>query len=118
MCIRDRSGVRRYVIVSSMGANPEAAGEDTFSVYLRAKGRADESVRASGLDWTVVRPGGLTNDGGTGRVTLGETLPHGQVTRDDVAAVLAAVLDSPNTIGRTVDLTGGDTPVAEAVEAV
>jgi uncharacterized protein YbjT (DUF2867 family) len=113
-----RAGIDRYVIVSSMGANPELPGDDTFSVYLRAKGRADEAVRASGLKATVVRPGGLTNDAGTGRVTLGESVPRGQVTRDDVAAVLAAVLDSPNTIGRTVDLIGGDTPVAEAVKAI
>jgi len=113
-----RAGIRRYVIVSSMGANPDAPGDDTFSVYLRAKGRADDAVRASGLDATVVRPGGLSNDPGTGRVTLGENLPRGQVTRDDVAAVLAAVLDSPNTIGRTVDLIGGDTPVADAVKAI
>jgi uncharacterized protein YbjT (DUF2867 family) len=113
-----QAGTRRYVIVSSMGANPNARGDDTFSVYLRAKGRADDAVRASGLDATVVRPGGLTNDAGTGRVNLGERLSHGQVTRDDVAAVLAAVLDSPNTIGRTVDLIGGDTPVAEAVKAI
>ena len=113
-----QAGIRRYVIVSSMGANPDAPGDDTFSVYLRAKGRADDAVRASGLDATVVRPGGLTNDPGTGRVTLGENLPRGQVTRDDVAAVLAAVLDSPNTIGRTLDLTGGDTPIAEAVKAI
>ena len=113
-----QAGVRRYVIVSSMGANADASGEDTFSVYLRAKGRADEAVRASGLDATVVRPGGLTNQPGTGRVRLGESLPHGQVPRDDVAAVIVAVLDSPNTIGRTVDLIGGDTPVAEAVAAI
>ena len=113
-----QAGVGRYVIVSSMGANPETPGNDTFSVYLRAKGRADDAVRASGLDATVVRPGGLTNDAGTGRVNLGESVPRGQVTRDDVAAVLAAVLDSPNTIGRTVDLIGGDTPVAEAVKAI
>ena len=113
-----QAGVGRYVIVSSMGANPDAPGDDTFSVYLRAKGRADDAVRASGLDATVVRPGGLTNDPGTGRVRLGERLPRGQVTRDDVAAVLAAVLDSPNTIGRTFDLIGGDTPVAEAVAAI
>ena len=113
-----QAGVGRYVIVSSMGADPDAPGDDTFSVYLRAKGRADDAVRASGLDWTVVRPGGLTNDAGTGRIKLGESLPRGQVTRDDVAAVLAAVLDSPNTIGRTVDLTSGDTAVAEAVEAI
>ena len=110
--------IRRYVIVSSMGANPDASGNDTFSVYLRAKGRADEAVRSSGLDATVVRPGGLTNDPGTGRVSLGESVRRGQVSRDDVAAVLAAVLDSPNTIGKTVDLIGGNTPVAEAVAAI
>jgi uncharacterized protein YbjT (DUF2867 family) len=113
-----QAGVGRYVIVSSMGANPTATGNDTFSVYLRAKGRADEAVRASGLDATVVRPGGLTNDAGTGRVRLGENLPRGQVTRDDVAAVLVAVLDSPSTIGRTADLIGGDTAIAEAVAAL
>ena len=113
-----QAGVGRYVIVSSMGANPSATGDDTFSVYLRAKGRADDAVRASGLDATVVRPGGLTNDAGTGRVRLGESLPRGQVTRDDVAAVLVAVLDSPSTIGRTADLIGGDTPIAEAVAAL
>lgn len=113
-----QAGVGRYVIVSSMGADPDALGDDTFSVYLRAKGRADDAVRASGLDATVVRPGGLTNDVGRGRVNLGESVPRGQVTRDDVAAVLAAVLDSPSTIGRTMDLIGGDTPVVEAVEAI
>jgi uncharacterized protein YbjT (DUF2867 family) len=113
-----QAGVGRYVIVSSMGADPDAPGDDTFSVYLRAKGRADEAVRSSGLGATMVRPGGLTNDPGTGRVSLGESLPRGQVARDDVAAVLAAVLDSPNTIGKTLDLIGGDTPVAEAVAAI
>jgi uncharacterized protein YbjT (DUF2867 family) len=113
-----QAGVRRYVIVSSMGADPDAPGDDTFAVYLRAKGRADNAVRASGLDVTVVRPGGLTNDPGTGRVSLDEGLRSGRVPRDDVAAVLAAVLDSPNTIGRTVDLIGGDTPIAEAVAAI
>jgi uncharacterized protein YbjT (DUF2867 family) len=113
-----QAGIRRYLIVSSMGANPDAPGDDTFSVYLRAKGRADDAVRASGLDWTVVRPGGLTNDAGTGRVLLGDRVRRGRVTRDDVAAVLAAVLDSPNAIGKTVDLVGGDTPIADAVAAI
>jgi uncharacterized protein YbjT (DUF2867 family) len=113
-----QAGVGRYVIVSSMGADPNATGDDTFSVYLRAKGRADDAVRASGLDATVVRPGGLTNEAGTGRVRLGASLPRGQVPRDDVAAVLAAVLDSPSTIGRTADLIGGDTPIGEAVAAI
>lgn len=110
--------VARYVIVSSVGADADAAGDDTFAVYLRAKGRADDAVRASGLDATVVRPGGLTNDAGTGRVNVGASVPRGQVTRDDVAAVLAAVLASPHTIGRTFELIGGDTPVAEAIAAI
>jgi len=79
---------------------------------------ADDAVRASGLDATVVRPGGLTNDPGTGRVRVGERLPRGQVTRDDVAAVLVAVLDTPGTVGRTFDLIGGDTPITEAVAAL
>jgi uncharacterized protein YbjT (DUF2867 family) len=114
----EQAGVHRYVIVSSMGANPDASGEDAFSVYLRAKGRADDAVRSSGLDATVVRPGGLTNDPGTGRVRLGEKLPHGQIPRDDVAAVLVAVLDTPSTIGRTFDLIGGDSPVEHAVAAL
>jgi uncharacterized protein YbjT (DUF2867 family) len=113
-----QAAVDRYVIVSSMGADPNTPGDETFSVYLRAKGKADDAVRASGLDATVVRPGGLTNDVGTGRVNLGGNLPRGRVSRDDVAAVLVAVLNSPNTIGKTVDLIGGDTPVAEAVEAI
>ena len=110
--------VGRYVIVSSMGADPNTPGDDPFSVYLRAKGKADDAVRASGLDATVVRPGGLTNDVGTGRVNLGENLPHGRVPRDDVAAVLVAVLNSPNTIGKSVDLISGDTPIGDAVEAI
>jgi uncharacterized protein YbjT (DUF2867 family) len=113
-----QAGVGRYVIVSSMGAKPDAPGDDTFAVYLRAKGRADDAVRASGLDATVVRPGSLTNDAGSGRVNLGERVPRGQVSRDDVAAVLAAVLDSPRTIGKTVELVGGDTPIAAAVDAI
>jgi uncharacterized protein YbjT (DUF2867 family) len=113
-----QAGISRYVIVSSVGANPDVPGNDTFSVYLRAKGRADEAVRSSGLDATVVRPGGLTNDPGTGRVSLGESLPRGRVPRDDVAAVIVTVLDSPNTIGKTLELVGGDTPVAEAVAAI
>ena len=113
-----RAGIRRYVIVSSMGADANASGDDTFSVYLQAKGRADDDLRASGLDYTVVRPGRLTNDAGTGRVTLGENVARGEISRDDVAQVLAAVLHAPNAIGKTVDLVGGDVPVQDAVEAL
>src|SRR5215211_2406547 len=62
-----RNGIARYVIVSSMGADPDAPGDDVFAVYLRAKGKADADLRESGLEYTIIRPGGLTNDAGTGR---------------------------------------------------
>jgi nucleoside-diphosphate-sugar epimerase len=112
--------VRRYVIVSSMGAdNPPPEGEgDVFGEYLRAKARADEKLRDSGLDYTIVRPGRLTDDAGTGRVTIAEQVQRGDVSRDDVAAVLAAVLDVPDTIGKAFGLVGGDTPIDEAVRAI
>jgi uncharacterized protein YbjT (DUF2867 family) len=112
------NGIDRYVIVSSMGADAGAPGDDTFAVYLRAKGKADDVLRTSGLDYTVIRPGRLTNDAGTGSVALTENGERGAVPRADVAAVLAAVLQAPNTIGKSLDLISGDVAVEEAVEAV
>ncbi|POX41788.1 NAD-dependent dehydratase [Streptomyces sp. Ru73] len=114
----EAAGVRRFVVVSSMGADrePPAGTDPVFAAYLRAKGAADADVRSrKGLDWTILRPGRLTNDPGTGRVALAESTGRSDVTRDDVAAVLAALLDEPGTIGRTLELIGGDTPVDEAV---
>ena len=113
-------GIRRYVIVSAMGApDPEAAGASgTFGVYLQAKHDADEKLRESGLDFTIVRPGMLTDEAGTGQVSAGERLDRGEIPRDDVAAVLFAVLASDNAIGKDFDLVGGDTPVDKAVAAL
>ena len=112
-------GIPRYVMVSSMGADPDHAGEDTFSVYQRAKGKADAELQASGLEYTIVRPGMLTDDPGTGRVRVSTELgDRGEVPRDDVAAVIAAVLDAPNTIGVTFELFSGDLSVAEAVRSL
>jgi uncharacterized protein YbjT (DUF2867 family) len=112
--------VSRYLMVSAMGAaDPPAAdgdgGDEVFAVYLRAKAGADEALRASGLDYTIVRPGGLTDDPGTGLVSVAERLPRGQIPRADVAAVFLACLDSPATIGRSFDLVSGDTPIADAL---
>ena len=111
-------GVRRYVIVSAMGAASPPAGDEGFAVYLRAKARADEELQRSGLDWTVVRPGRLTDDVGTGQVHTAERLQRGDISRDDVAATLLAVLDEPATIGTTFDLVGGDVPIRDAVAAI
>jgi nucleoside-diphosphate-sugar epimerase len=114
-----RTGARRYLIVSSIGADdPSAAGEQ-MRPYLEAKAEADRQVAASELDWTIVRPGSLTNEPGTGRVTLSTDMSlRGAVPREDVARVLAASLGEPNTIGKTFVVVGGETPVDEAVAAI
>jgi nucleoside-diphosphate-sugar epimerase len=114
-----RTGARRYLIVSSIGAeDPSAAGEQ-MRPYLEAKGEADRQVAESELDWTIVRPGSLTNEPGTGRVTLSTDMSlRGAVPREDVARVLAASLGDPNTIRKTFVVVGGETPVAEAVAAI
>ena len=109
------NGIRRYVMVSAMGAADPSRSSDAMRPYIEAKAEADAALEGSGLDFTIVRPGGLTDEPGTGRVTVGSGLDRGRVTRDDVAATLLAVLDEDGTIGKTFDLVQGDTPVAEAV---
>jgi uncharacterized protein YbjT (DUF2867 family) len=116
----EAAGIARYVMVSSMAADPQATAEDeVFQTYLRAKGVADEAIRSrTALNWTIVRPGALTDDAGTGRVAVAESTDRGSIPREDVAAVLVAVLDEPGTAGRTFDLVSGDTSIAEAVAAL
>ncbi|MEU0058429.1 SDR family oxidoreductase [Streptomyces sp. NPDC006334] len=114
-----RAGVRRFVIVSSYGADAGHQGDEVFDVYLRAKGEADEYVRGlDALDWTVLRPGSLTDDPGNGLVRLEARTGRGSIPRDDVAAVLAELLDTPATAGLTLELIGGSTPVSVAVKSV
>ncbi|MEU6094061.1 SDR family oxidoreductase [Streptomyces sp. NPDC047079] len=115
----ERAGVRRFIIVSSMGADPEHPGDEVFDVYLRAKGEADAYVRAhKSLDWTILRPGSLTNDAGKGLVRLEAHTGRGTIPRDDVAAVLAELVDTPATAGLTLELISGSTPVSVAVKSV
>jgi len=109
-----QAGISRYAIISSMRADPGAPGDDTFAVYLRAKGQADADLAASGLDYTIIRPTALTDDEGTGRVTVGENLQSGEVARADVAGFVAAALHEPSTVGRTYDLVAGDRPIEQA----
>jgi uncharacterized protein YbjT (DUF2867 family) len=111
------AGVPRYVMVSSIGADPEAEGEEGMAPYQRAKGRADRELEESGLDWTIVKPGMLTNAPRTGFVEAGEE-QRAEVARGDVASVLAAVLRTPSTVGRSFAVVGGETPVQQAVEAL
>jgi uncharacterized protein YbjT (DUF2867 family) len=114
-----RTGVQRYVMVSAMGAaDPPAEGGDVFGEYIRAKAKADSELQASGLDYTIVRPGRLTDDTPTGRVSIAERLERGEIPRADVAAVLYAVLGDDSLIGSTFELVGGDTPIEDALAAL
>ncbi len=117
----ERAGVRRYLLVSSMGVDSVRDGatpdgvDEMFVAYLRAKLAAEDDVRGRELDWTVLRPGRLTDDGGTGSVLLAPHVERGDVPREDVAAVLAGLLDEPGTSGQVLELVAGDTPVSAAV---
>jgi uncharacterized protein YbjT (DUF2867 family) len=108
----------RYVIVSSVGAENPPDGDDVFSVYLRAKAEADAAVRASGREWTIVRPGPLTDEPATGRVRIDTTPFRGAVSREDVAEVLAAVLHDPRATHKILYVSGGGEPVAEVLGRV
>lgn len=112
------NGIPRYVMVSAVGADASLRGEETMDVYRRAKGRADEEVARSGLEYTIVRPVTLTDDPGTGRVLLNGGRGAGSIPRDDVAAVVLAALHDRAAVGRTFELTAGETPVEEAVAAL
>lgn len=116
-----QAGVRRYLLVSSTGVDaPPAEGTDeVWAAYLRAKKAAEEAVTATALEWTVLRPGPLTDDPGVGKVQLAPApAASGAVTRDDTAAVLAALLETPGTAGLVLELGEGGTDVLEAVKAV
>jgi uncharacterized protein YbjT (DUF2867 family) len=116
------AGIRRYVLISSTGVDDEPDPErgEVWAAYIRAKKAAEEAVRADGrLDATILRPGRLTNDPGTGRVVLAPPpVEYGDVTRDDTAATVAALLTAPQSAGLTLELRGGDTELGDAVAAL
>ena len=113
------AGVPRYVMVSSIGAHDPAGGPESMRPYLEAKAAADAALRDSGLAWTIVRPGSLTDDPGTGRVDVSTELGRrGPIPRDDVAAVLLACLDAPETAGLTFEAFAGDRDVELAVRSL
>ncbi|MHA6693554.1 SDR family oxidoreductase [Homoserinimonas sp. A520] len=110
-------GVKRYVMVSYLGARADHGvdPDNSFFAYAEAKAAADDHLRQTDLDWTILGPGGLTLDPGTGLITVGYEHQGGKVSRDDVAAVAAAALRGDGTIGRTIPFVGGETSIGEAL---
>ena len=116
----DAAGARRYVMVSYFGAGKDhgVPEDDGFFAYAEAKADADEHLKASGLDWTILGPSALTMDPGTGRIETGPGVSGTQVSREDVALVAAEVLQRPETAGRTIEFNNGPTPVSEALDSL
>jgi nucleoside-diphosphate-sugar epimerase len=110
--------VPRYVMISSVGAENPPDGDDVFSVYLRAKAQADAALQASELAWTIVRPGRLTDEPGTGRVRIDLEPFRGEVPRADVAAVLDELLKPATAVRRILYVNGGDTDLAQALDGL
>ena len=116
----ERAGVRRFVQISSMGAGqpPRAGTDEVWAAYITAKTAAEDDLRSRDLDWTILRPGHLTDASATGRIRLAAPpVPAGTISRADVAAVIAALLDEPGTRHQTLELVSGDSPIAAAVHA-
>jgi uncharacterized protein YbjT (DUF2867 family) len=116
-----QAGVGRFVQISSMGAGqpPQPGTEEVWAAYITAKTAAEDDLRSRALDWTILRPGALTDGPATGRVRLAAPpVPRGTVPRADVAAVIAALLDEPGTRHQTLELVSGDTPVEVAVHSI
>ena len=116
----ERAGVRRFVQISTMGAGqpPRAGTDEVWVAYITAKTAAEDDLRSRDLDWTILRPGHLTDTPATGQVRLAAPpIPAGAISRADVAAVIAALLDEPGTWHQTLELTSGNSPVAAAVRS-
>ncbi|NRQ49551.1 SDR family oxidoreductase [Aeromicrobium stalagmiti] len=114
-----KAGVSRFVQISAISVD-EPLPDDTqpvWKAYVEAKRDADVALRDSDLDWTIIRPGGLTDDSGTGSVELAEEVDRGEIPRADVAALIAAVVADPTTYGKQWEVVGGSTPIADAVAA-
>ena len=112
-------GVNRYLIVSTVGAHDPESANEKMQPYLRAKARADEELKHSGLDYTIVRPGPLTDEQGTGRIDAStEFGRRKEIPREDVARTIVVALEQRNTVGKTFEVFAGDTPIEEALESL
>lgn len=114
----EQVGASRYLMISSVGAEDPPDGEDVFSVYLRAKAEADSALQASDREWTIVRPGRLTDDAGSGKVRIDREPFRGEVAREDVAAVLDALLQRAGAAHGVLYVNGGETAIEQALDAV
>ncbi len=115
----EKHGVKRYLMLSAMGASDPESGSEAMQPYLYAKARADERLQESNLNYTIIRPGSLTNEEGTGKIQATPSIGRrGEISRDDVAETFVAALEAESTYRKTFEILSGDTPISEALERV
>ncbi|MCY8504698.1 SDR family oxidoreductase [Bacillus atrophaeus] len=110
------AGIKRFIMISALQAHNRENWNESLKPYYAAKHYADKILEASGLTYTIIRPGGLLNETGTGLVSAAADVERGSISRDDVAAAVIASLDESNTENQAFDLTAGETPIAEALK--
>lgn len=112
-----KNGIKRYIMISAMGLEIPR-GDEVFQVYQQAKAQADEALRNSGLNYVILKPGRLTNEDGTGKVKIAEKLDSGEIPREDVAKVIAEVLENKNIESAEFDLLSGEEEISEALQGI
>ncbi|QQZ10393.1 SDR family oxidoreductase [Heyndrickxia vini] len=113
-----QAGVKRFIIVSAIGVHHRDRWMNSAPYYSAAKHYADVWLEKSGLDYTIIRPGGLTNEPGTGKVKVAVDLGYGKIPREDVAAAIVASLENSQTIGKSFDMIGGETLIEDALKTL
>lgn len=114
------SGVKRFIMISSFDTRREAIqrASTSFAPYVAAKHYADQWLKATDLDYTIIHPGLLTNNEGTGNIKAGSEVERGEIPREDVARVIVATLENEKTIGKEFQVVTGTTPIKEAVDSL
>ncbi|TXD37121.1 SDR family oxidoreductase [Lujinxingia vulgaris] len=113
------NGIKRYIMLSAMGVDEDRAYDDeVFAAYVDAKAQADAALRESGLDYAIIRPGRLTDDEGNGHISVGKSVAEGEIPREDVAAIIAYLVEHPELMNLQFEVTSGKQSISEAFSAI
>ncbi|SFK41151.1 Uncharacterized conserved protein YbjT, contains NAD(P)-binding and DUF2867 domains [Halobacillus dabanensis] len=114
----ENSGIKKFVMLSAIAAGEPERGPEALQHYLKMKDEADEYLKNTELDYTIVRPGGLTHEEGTSKIKVGEKVDRGSIPRADVAKTMIAVLQEPNAYHKTFEMVSGDTQIEDALKTL
>jgi uncharacterized protein YbjT (DUF2867 family) len=114
----EQAGIKRFIMVSAIQAHNRKSWSDAIKPYFVAKHYADRMLMQSNLNYTIIRPGGLTNEAGNGKIAAAENLDRATIPREDVASTILAALTEENTFRRSFDLVAGESTINEALKKI